>query len=234
MDKQIHKYLPDIAASQLFQGIDEESLSRLLETMKASLVDFEPGETLATYGDRVHEAGLLLRGRLASRYINADGLELTLSNLLPGDSVGLEFAWEGGRTSPLYLRAEEPGLMLYFDVNVAHKADVLDPAKLRLLHNIVYIYTQKTVELYHRVWIYGQKHIRSRLKIYLMSLERDADNVVVIPMKRSELAQYLGVDSSALSKELSRMREDGLIAVDRRRIRLLDDAFFIYSRETDR
>ena len=76
-----------------------------------------------------------------------------------------------------------------------------------------------------KVRILGQKRLRDRLKIYLQTLTPNADGVYVLPYSRTSLADFLCVDRSALSRELCRMRDEGILSFSGSRIRILDSSF---------
>ena len=73
--------------------------------------------------------------------------------------------------------------------------------------------------------ILAQKRLRDRLKIYLQTLTPDAKGYYSLPYTRTELADFLCVDRSALSRELCRMRDEGILDFSGAKIHLLDPAF---------
>jgi len=115
--------------------------------------------------------------------------------------------------------------VLMLDILALQTLDVSSAPVRRLYENLLRSFAGKCIDLYNRVKIYGKKRIRSRIRLYLMTLE-ERDGEVELPMNRTALAAYLGVDRTALARELGRMQQEGLVAVHKRRVRLLNRDFF--------
>lgn len=85
-----------------------------------------------------------------------------------------------------------------------------------LVQNLLAISAQKNLNLSRRIFHTSSKTIRGRLLSYLsyQAMEREKEEFD-IPYNRQQLADYLGVDRSAMSNELGKMQKDGLIEVKR-------------------
>jgi CRP-like cAMP-binding protein len=92
----------------------------------------------------------------------------------------------------------------------------------RLIENMVRIIARKNRELMRKVEVVSKRSIREKLLAYLsiQAQVQDSD-YLQIPMGRVELAEYLCVDRSALTRELAKMKEEGLIDYDKNCFRLL-------------
>ena len=77
----------------------------------------------------------------------------------------------------------------------------------------------------HKIRIMGQKSIRAKLSVYFQSLTCTADGLMQRDMNQTQLARYLGVERSALSREMSHLRDEGIIDYDRKSVRVLDPDF---------
>lgn len=225
MNRNLNGYMGLLQGNPLFADMDGTSILAVLELMRAHVTLYEAGDTIVSQGDVFPWAAIVLAGRVAASYLNEDGLEICLSQFSEGDTIGLEFSWNGPIRIPLFVSARKPTLLLTFDLSEFRRRTLANSLEIRFLRNIVDTFAAQKTEMNQRVLICNQKHIRSRLRTYILSLPRE-DDAVVFPMKRMDLADYLGVDHSALSRELSRMKRDGLISVERRHIRLLDAKYF--------
>ena len=76
-----------------------------------------------------------------------------------------------------------------------------------------------------KVRILAQKRLRDRLKIYLQTLTPDEKGCYSLPYTRTELADFLCVDRSALSRELCRMRDERILDFSGAKIKILDHDF---------
>ena len=115
--------------------------------------------------------------------------------------------------------------LMLFDVAALSRLQNRSDEAWRMMCNITESFARKCADLYQKVQLYGKKRIRSRIKFYLMGLDIEQGEVT-LPMNETALAACLGVDRTALAREITRMQEEGLIAVNKRRVRLLDREFF--------
>jgi CRP-like cAMP-binding protein len=128
-----------------------------------------------------------------------------------------------------------PGEPLMVNVTASEKADILflNAAKLmttcknacpyhnRLIQNLLQISAVKNLALSRRSVHTSPKSIRGRLVSYLSEqAKRSGSYQFTIPFNRQQLAEYLGVDRSAMSNELSKMQKDGIVDFDRNRFTL--------------
>lgn len=95
------------------------------------------------------------------------------------------------------------------------------PCRLQVSANLLQSMAEQLLFFNTKVRILAQKRLRDRLKIYLQTLTPNADGCYHLPYSRAELADFLCVDRSALSRELCRMRDEGLLVFSGTRIKLL-------------
>ncbi|MEG0250701.1 MAG: Crp/Fnr family transcriptional regulator [Peptostreptococcus sp.] len=97
------------------------------------------------------------------------------------------------------------------------------PIRKNIMENIIKLQNNQSHELDHKVDLYLEKSLRKKIIKYFKKLEpRQSSGQILLPFKRCDLASYLYCDRSALSRELSRMENEGLIQVDRNTVRLID------------
>ena len=225
MKQGFERYRDVLEHSDLFRGIDAEALPALLDVMRARVVRFAKGETIFRVGDEVLESALVLEGTVIVDASDAEGDDTNMNMLCCGDEFGAYIVLSGSMRSPMHVYAGARCTILMYDLLVVRDKPVRDSNEVKLVNNIMLAFARKCVDLYQKVQIYGKKRIRGRIRLYLMSLP-SVDGEVTLPMNRTALASYLGVDRTALAREVTRMQEEGLIAVNKRRVRLLDADFF--------
>lgn len=206
-----------LTKTALFQGIREENVRELLTCLNAHEKQYKKGETVFRAGDTVSEIGLILSGSVN-----------IVVNFYWGNSNIFGRAGAGELFAEAY--AAIPGKELACDVVAAEESNILfvDMHKLlttcrkgcahhhQIIYNLIQISAGKNLELSSRMMYTAPKSIRERLMLYLSAVaqEKQSDHFQV-PFSRQQLADYLGVDRSALSKELSRMQRDGLLSYNR-------------------
>lgn len=224
-DLGLEQYMDVLKRSDMFRGIEEARLLALLTAMRARVSSFARGETIYRYGDEIREIALVLEGTVVVEASDPEGEDTNLNMLGRGDEFGAFLVISGNTKSLMHIYAGTRCAVLMFDLRWAGTSGLRTDEMWRLLNNITVSFAEKSVDLYRKVQIYGKKRIRSRIKLYLMSLDATGDELT-LPMNRTELAAYLGVDRTALARELGRMRQEGIIEVDKRRVRILNREFF--------
>ena len=225
MNRNLNRYIDTLLGSEIFSGFTPADMQHVFELSRARVVEFRKDEAVYRYGDAVREMGVVLEGTIIVEANNAEGEKTNLNILMQGDEFGVYLVVSGARRSPMSVYAASRSKVMYFDIERMSQLQNKDRVIWKMMDNLLHSFADKLVDHYRRLHIYGQKRVRSRVRMYLMSLERE-DDVVVLPLNRTDWAAYLGVDRTALARELSRMRDEGLIGIDKRRIRLLNTAFF--------
>ena len=219
------RYLTVLSGSAIFRGFDRAAIGRALEEMDARYVDYDRGATIYRPHDAVKASGIVLEGEVIVQDMDDDGGSVSITRLRPGDEFGAFMVLSEYGVSPMWLHAAARTRVLFIDIQRYLRSQSRDADHWRMRDNLVDHFAGKCVMLYRQARIFGRRRIRARVRIYLMSLPRTGDEVT-LPVNRTELAASLGVDRAALARELARMRDEGLIAVNRRRVCLLDKDFF--------
>lgn len=214
--------LPFLTSTPLFQGANEEETQEMLQCLGAFERTYGKGDLIYCAGEPVESMGLILSG---SAQIELDDLW--------GNKTLLDHVEAGQLFAETY--ACIPGEPLLVNVVACEKSEVLflNAARLlttcsrscahhnRLIQNLLQISAQKNLALSRRSLHTASKTIRGRLLSYLSEqAKRSGSNSFSLSFNRQQLADYLGVDRSALSNELSKMRRDGLLTYEKSRFTL--------------
>jgi len=166
---------------------------------------------------------LILKGGAIVENIDHLGDISILMRLKKGDVYGLEMAYAGDATYKDSLIATEKTLVLFMN-----KHRVINPCANRckrhdiVVKHIMQMVAENNMQLLEKVTHMSKKTIREKLLSYFYSLaEKAKSNYFEIPFNKTELASFLSVDRSAMSTELTKMREDGLIDFDKRQFHLI-------------
>ena len=190
-----------IIKSPIFKDITESEISEMTAAGFLRARKFRKNSFIYHVTDIVHEIGIVASGQVTIEYIDLWGNKAIMSNITPGHVFAETYALTG---EPLMVDAvaSETSVILFLDMNKLMNSQFENThCKDTILNN-----------LSNRIFCTSPKTIRERLLIYLSNESRKAGSQeFVIPFDRQQLADYLNVDRSALSKELGRMRDEGLI-----------------------
>lgn len=225
MTKEIVRYRKILDQCRLFHGLDDDMLVVALEAMNARMLHYSKGETISRPGDPLREAVVVLEGIVGVDSYDADGEKTNLNMYRAGAEFGSALLLSSDNRVLMHVCACTECTLMGLDLLRLRELDITQEPLRRLLNNLILCLAEKTTDMYKKVRIYGQKRIRSRIRFFLMTMEPH-DGVVTLPMNRTALAEYLGVDRTALARELGRMQEDGIIQIDKRRITLVNRDFF--------
>ena len=210
----------------LFRDIAEKDLGSLLQCLSAREKHYPKGAYLITQGESIHELGIVLTG--AIHVVNEDfwGDRALLAQIEPGDLFGEAFCCIQANSLSVSVVAAEACSVLMADYGkVIGTCPTACPYHTRLIQNMLGILACKNVNLTRKLEHVMKRSTRSKLLSFLSEQAVLAGSSRFdIPFTRQELADYLSVDRSAMSGELSRMRDEGLLRFDRSSFELLMNA----------
>ena len=203
-------YFDTLRKTRLLRGMTDAELTLLTESLAPRVRRYDKGELLLMAGYETKDVGIILEGEITATKPMPDGTPITMARMGPGGVFADVLA--GGRSkSPVNVTAVVPCLGLYL------------PYDGKLLQNWLETISGKYFSLDCRLELLCCKSLRGRICLWLLE-QRDqtGSDTFTITMTRAELAAYLNCDRSALSRELSRMQEDGLIELFRSTFKLPD------------
>ena len=212
---------PALLSASLFAGLAPDHVAAFLKGARCRLQSFPRGAILLGQGDSVTAAGVLLSGKIKAYRLNRQGEENLQSVLGPGSMFGdILMATDKGK-SPVTVECMEDARVLFvpFDSIMDAPGELGNQLRVNLLHELSARYWALT----RKVRYLSERSLRGRIALFLLDAAKDQGGLTfTLPMTREAMASLLGVNRSALSRELSRMEKDGLLAVYRGSFRLLD------------
>ena len=196
-----------LSRTALFQGSGPEEVGAMLSCLGAQRRRFAKGQAVYRAGDIVTSLGMVLSGRVLIENDDLWGNTTVLDSVGPG-----QIAAEDAEV--LFLNVER--VLRVCPRACAHHG--------RLLRNLLTLSAQKNLNLSRKIFHTSAKSIRGRLLSYLSDQAmRSGSRRFTIPFDRQQLADYLNVDRSALSNELSKMQREGLLRTRRNYFELLGE-----------
>ena len=196
----------------VFQGLTEQELQQLEQIGAIRRQNFHKHETVFHEGDLVHEIGIVLEGSVLIENNDLWGNKSILSRVEKGQVFAESYAFH---KVPLMVDAiaDEDSLILFLDVQrLMEEQNAQATWYCKMLKNLLLISTKKNRNLSNRIFCTTAKTVRGRLAAFFSEQAAKAgNNTFDIPFNRQQMADYLNLDRSALSKELGKMREEGLL-----------------------
>ena len=210
-----------IPPTALFEGMSPEERAEALKCLDATSRRFEKGAFLLLEGEAAERFGLVLSGRVAVIKEDAWGNRTILTKLDPGELFGEAFHCAGEVRATVSVQADEPCEILFMAFPSA--SDGRCAASQKLNENMLRVLARKNVLLIQRIDVLSRRGLRDKLAAYLSDLaKRSGARSFDVPCNRQEMADTLCSDRSALSRELCRMRDEGLLRFEKKRFTLLE------------
>ena len=199
--------------SAIFDGIGTDNLSALLSCLGAKRRRLARGEALMLTGDKADRIGILLSGALSVSTYDLEGRRTIIKRIGPAEIVAAAQSLSGAEAMSVDVEADEDS-----DVLLVKTERILSPCEnacafhARLVRNLMKTLAVKTIELNRKIEILSHRSTQDRLMAYLRSVAQQKGSAEFdIPFDRQQLADYLCVERSALSAEISRLSRLGLI-----------------------
>ena len=220
----MEKYFDLLMANPLFAGISREELASMLSCLNARATQVKKGDPVFLEGDAAGFIGIVLSG--AVRIVRDDyyGQRSFLTQAEPGDIFAEAYACAPMETMPIsgYAAADSQVMLL----SARKMLTVCTNAcgfHNRLVKNLLAVVAEKNLLLSRKIQFMSQRTTREKLLAYLLDqAKQHGCDEFTIALDRQALADYLGVERSAMSAELSKLRRDGVLEATGARFRLLN------------
>lgn len=200
-------------ASPLFRGLTPAEWDALAQTGQLRTKTFSRHEIIFHAGSRIHEVGVVLRGSVHIENLDLWGTKTILSSVPAGQVFAETYAFCGDAMLVDAVAAEDCEVLF---VNAAAFSGGSSAGQDKLLHNLLAVSMRKNLSLSQRIFCTTPKTVRGRLLTYFSAQTAACGRLEFdIPFNRQQLADYLNLDRSALSKELCRMRDEGLLQFEK-------------------
>ena len=207
----------------IFQDISKDGVARMVECFRMRQVRYKPEEVVCVYDGAGGEVGVVLEGTARLVRIDRVGNRAILEHLRQGGIFGepLGFAaWEGDSISVV---CEEDCLVLYIDyAHIMKQCENACQHHSQLVQNLFTLAAGQIRQLSRRVEVLSQRSIREKLLCYFTTQSHSCGSrSFTIPFTLSMLADYISTDRSAMMRELRKLREEGIVRMEGRKVELL-------------
>jgi len=202
-------------ASPLFAGIAPADFDSMFDCLSAQTKTYKKDEFILRAGDAVSMVGMILTGGVRVIREDADGNVAILTEFKTPELFCEAFVCAGVRFSPVAVQASEDAEILYIDYKkVIEQCTLTCPRHTRLIANMLRLLARKSIMMNEKIDVMSKRTTREKLMCFF-DYQRGNAKKFTIPYNREELARYLCVDRSAMSNELCKMRDGGLIRFHR-------------------
>ncbi|MGI6361787.1 MAG: Crp/Fnr family transcriptional regulator [Bacillota bacterium] len=209
----MQKYFSELKNIALFAGIHDADIPEILQCLGGYEKKYTKGEFIFDVGDRIDEVGILLAGKLQIIKDDVSGNRNILQEYFQIGTFAESLSFSALPHSPFSVIASQDCEILFIPLNrVLNVCSAACSFHTRMLENSLRMIANENILFNEKIDIISQRSIRDKIMRYLLlQSEKKSSDSFTIPFSRNELADYICVDRSALSRELSKMSKEGII-----------------------
>lgn len=209
--------------TDLFKNIEREELIRMLTCLRPRIVSFKYKENIHIDMSESPEMGIILKGEVAVIKDNLAGDRIFMSKLKSGDIFGEITAFSNGEALATIEPITDSTILFLPSCKIVGICPKVCIGHEMIIRNMLEIVSRKAVDLNKKVEMLSLKSIREKIGNYLLELyNEELNHSFTIPLKRHELAEFLNIPRPSLSRELKKMKEEGIIDFYMNSFRIVD------------
>lgn len=205
----MQKYIEILKNNKLFEGISEKDIVSIINCLDMKTVIYNKGSTVYRIGDKVKCINIVAEG--AVHIIKEDywGNQSILTEISTGELFAETFALLKDKTIQVNVMAVKKSVIIELNIdNVINLCNNSCSFHKKIVQNLLFVLASKNYMLTNKVEAMAQRSIRNKVMTYLSQQKSSSFD---IPFNRQQLADYLAVDRSALSKEIAKLKAEGII-----------------------
>lgn len=216
------KYIPILKRTRLFAGVGDSEIESMLLCLDARLYTYKKGEYVLRQGEHLSDIIVLVDGNLHIQKDDYWGNRSILGQISAGEMFGEAYVTPESGVVLNDVVALEDSVVVFFDVKrIITTCSSACRFHATVVQNMFYAISEKNRKLVQKLGHMSKRSTREKLISYLSEeAKRQNSSSFTIPFNRQQLADFLSVDRSAMSNELCKMRDDGLLEFDKNQFRL--------------
>lgn len=216
------QYINNIMKCALFQEMTQKETVLLLDCLQPRVRTFARNVILNAAGESFEGVGVVLSGQVAIVKETNAGERMILSILKPGDLFGEMAAFSGRGLWPATVIAQSVCSVMYLPPDkIAGQCANSCQGHRTLIMNMLGILSRKALKLSQKLEYLSIRNLRARIAAFLLEQAgKNGRTTFLLPMNRNEMADFLNVSRPSLSREMCRMREEGILDFHRSSIQI--------------
>ena len=217
------QYFEVLRQCPLFYDIEDEHLLSMLSCLNAKVRHFRKKQPILSEGEPAQYIGIVLSGSAQIEQTDYFGNRSIVARALPSELFGEAFACAGAKSIPVDVVATEDSQVLFIDcLRILQSCSNTCSFHRQMIYNLMKVVATKNLIFHQKIQITSKRSTREKLLAFLhLQAKQKNSSRFEIPYDRQELADYLQVDRSGLSAEISKLRREGIIKNQKNSFELL-------------
>lgn len=219
----MNSYIPILKKSQLFSGVDEKEVQAMLQCLNAKIESYSKGSYIVREGEHLNHITILVEGSLHIQRDDFWGNRSIIRQVAVGEMFGESYVTPGCEAMMNDVVAVADSTVIFFDVRrILTVCSTACKFHSMVIENLFYAISAQNRNLVQKLLHMSQRTTREKLLSYLSEqAKKSQSSYFEIPFNRQQLADFLSVDRSAMSSELGKLRDEGLLTFEKNHFRLL-------------
>lgn len=206
--------------NSLFKGLKEEEIREIGNVINYSLKKYKKDEIIAQEDDDCNSLGLIIEGKIVVERLYPSGKEIIMKSLKGGDVFGEALIFSEFNKYPATVLSRENSSILYLAKSEIIKLFSFNPM---FMENFMGLLSEKVIILNNKIKSLSLKTVKQKVVDYILQeCISQKTNTIKLKGSKEDLALYIGIPRPSLSRELIKLRDEGLIEFDRHNINVLD------------
>jgi CRP-like cAMP-binding protein len=220
----LEKHVDILLKSALFQGLKKEEILAILHCFNPTLKGFHANEFIVITGEAFEGVGLMLQGAASVSKENAAGNRMVMTMVDQGELFGEVIAFSDQKKWPATVEAQNECQVLFLPrERIIGECPKMCSWHRVLIRNFLGIISERALFLNKKVEYLTIKSMRAKIATYLLEqYQRTKEISFSLPLNRNELAEFLNVSRPSMSRELGKMKDEGIIDYYLTSFKLLD------------
>lgn len=216
-------YISVMKSADIFMDVSENEIEAMLDCMQAKTTDYRKGEYVFRQGENIKSIALLLKGKIHIQQDDYWGNRSIINVISQGEMFGESYALQHSEPFLNDAVAVEDSTIVFFDISrMLTVCSAACKFHSKVIRNLFTVISQKNRILVQKLGHMSRRSTREKLISYLSAeARRHGSGSFAIPFNRQQLADFLSVDRSAMSNELCKMRDEGLLSFNKNQFTLL-------------
>ncbi|KGF12238.1 cyclic nucleotide-binding protein [Peptostreptococcus sp. MV1] len=221
------KYLEKLNKINLFSHLGEDALEKILNSFNSKLIQLDKNQIIFNEGEYYQNMCILLEGEVILSKTDEYGNRNIIDSVGENQIFAEVFSFTSRKISPVTATTNKKSTLLLINteqlLSIENIGDLdLIKDKQEIISKLLHTFADKNLILLSKIDIVSRRNIREKILHFLeLNKVKKGKNIFIIPYSRKDMADFLGVDRSALSRELSRLKDDGLIDYEKNTFKLL-------------
>jgi CRP-like cAMP-binding protein len=218
----VKEFVTVLKRTKLFSGVGDDDISTMLSCLEARLLTYKKGDYVLRQGEHLSDILVLAEGSLHIQRDDYWGNRSILGHVGAGEIFGEAYvAPESGTLLNDVLALEDSSVFFFDAKRVITTCSSACRFHTIVVQNLFFAISEKNRSLVQKLDYMSRRTTREKLISYLSEeAKKENSPYITIPFNRQQLADYLSVDRSAMSNELCKMRDEGLLEFERNRFKL--------------